>query len=524
MEHKKTTSIYTAYIVKICILIMVLLIGSYVYGRLDISRGKAFSIGKHSRDVASNLKSKMVLKIYASKDLPVTFARAERYLRDILAEFKRAGKGKFAYDYPRFQSYKDLMEQASLNGLQALTVPTYENDQPVMKDVVLGIVFESQGNHNTLLLYPGVESTLEYEITKIMQVLDNHILPKVTMFADSSYVEYPTQLFTSEMNGNYQYSITSLDSLPDPESVLLFTGTERNLLEEQLYNLDQFIMRGGKLVMLQDRITNDENSVIHLESNVIDLLSHYGITIHPNMVLDEECDQRQMGIGRYVPFKFYPVARGVDSHPISKGLNNVVMYFTSEISPRDSVNIKWQPLLKTSGKSGKIAGPNYDVRMLLDQKPGQQPLQEPPITVGALASGKFKSYFASHPFGQRPGFVASTSKAEIVLLADRELIVDPDKPEFLNRCFIILNAIDYFSGNTSMIGIRNRSTSSSRLDIQGYLYSKGKMYADPAPAVNRIKLAFRLIAITVPPILLILTGLLLNAWRSTNERKKYALS
>ncbi len=524
MDSKKTSTIFTGYIVKIAIIIMVLLIGSIIYARLDISKGKAFSIGKHSREVVSNLKSKMVLKIYASKDLPVDFARAERYLRDILAEYKRAGKGKFAYEYPRFESSAELKEQAAIEGLQTLSVQSYENDQLVMKEVVLGIVFEGQGDHNTLLIYPGIESTLEYEITKIIQVLDNHILPKLTVFNDSSYVEYPTQLFTSELGGNYQYSISSLDSLPDPSSVLLFTGTARDLREEQLYNLDQHLMNGGKVVLLQDRITNDESSIIHLESNIINLLSHYGITIRDNMVLDEECDQRQVGLGKYMPFKFYPIARGADGHPVSQGMRNIVLYFTSEIALRDTINLKWQPLLITSGKSGKIPGPNYDVRSLLEPKPGEKPLQQPPITVGGLATGKFTSYFATHPFAQRPGFKAGTSKGEIIVLGDRELIVDPDKPEFLNRCFIILNAIDYFSGNSSMISIRNRTAASSSLDIGYYLYRKGKMYAEPAPVVNRIKLSFRLIAITVPPILLIIMGLLLSSLRRNAIRRKYALS
>lgn len=524
MSDKRSTSIYTSYIVKIAIVIMVLLIGAYVYARFDISKGKSYSIGDHSRDVAANLKAKMVLKIYASKDLPVEFARVDRYLRDILAEYKRAGKSKLSYDYPRFDSSKDLMEQASLNGVQSLTVQTYENDQLAMKEVVLGVVFESQGNHDVLLLYPGIEPTLEYEITKKLQVLDNRNLPKVTMFADSSFVEYPTQLFTGEMNANYQYSVSTLDSLPDPGSVLLFTGIARDLSERQLYNLDQFLMRGGKAVILQDRITNDPNSVFSLESNIFALLEHYGITIHPNMVLDEQCDYRQMGLGQYMPYKFYPITHGLPASPISKGLENVVLYFTSEVSQRDSVNTKWVPLLQTSGKSGKVNGPNYDVRAILDVKPGQKELAQPPITVGALVTGKFTSFFSGKPLAQTPGFVGSTSKAQIAVLADRELIVDPDKPEFMNRCFVILNAIDHFSGNASMINIRNRSASSSSLNIYRYLASRGRAYADPEPVVNRIKLGFRLISITVPPLMLIVVGIILAVWRRGSERKKYALS
>jgi len=303
MKGSKRDQILSAYLLRIGIAVMLLLVAAYIYFRIDVSHGKAYSLGKYSRETAAKLQDRVVIKIYASKDLPGTFSTVHRYLKDILNEYKSAGKGKFSYEYARFKDAQELREQAQINGLQPIPVQMYENDQVVMKEVILGMVFESQGRFDVMNVYPGLEPTLEYEITKKVQNIDGKLLPTITVFQDSIYQYFPTQLLTEELNDNYIINVTDLDSLPKFNPVMLFTGVIAPLTETQLYNLDQYIMRGGKVVFLQDRVNSDQNSAFTFDSNLFDLLAHYGVLIHPNMVLDRVGDVRSgRGLGQQLPY------------------------------------------------------------------------------------------------------------------------------------------------------------------------------------------------------------------------------
>ena len=521
MKGSKRDQILSAYLLRIGIAVMVLLVAAYLYFRVDVSHGKAYSLGKYSRETASKLQDRVVVKIYATKDLPGEFSTVHRYLKDVLTEFRRAGKGKFSFEYARFKDAAELREQAQINGLQPIPVQMYENDQIVMKEVILGVVFESQGRFDVMNIYPGLEPTLEYELTKRIQNIDGKLLPSVTVFQDSIYKYFPTQLITDELNDNYNVVVTDLDSLPRFNPVMLFTGVVASLSDTQLYNLDQYIMKGGKVVFLQDRINSDQNSAFTFDSNLFDLLAHYGVLVHPNMVLDRIGDVRSgRGLGQQLPYPIYPIVRGMENSPITRGTDNTVMYFASEIAPLDSVNIKFEPILQTSADSGKLPGPNFNLEAVLFPQGGQYTLGKPPITVAASVKGKLKSYFGDKPQLQKPGFIASRDNAAFTIFGDRELYMDPDKPEFINRCYVVLNAIDHYLENPSMIRIRTRRMFSSRLDIPYYMYKKNIMPAEPLPVMNRIKATFKAIAIALPPLMMLIMGLLV--WLSRRPKGVHA--
>ena len=509
MKARTTNQIIGYYLLRMGIILMVLLISTQLYVRLDLSANKSFSLGKYSRETVAELKDKMVVKVYASKDLPPNFGSVSRYMQDILAEYKRASKGKFNYEFVR---YKDAVELASLaeeNYLQTFPVQIYENESLVMKDVILGLVFESQGKREVMNLYPGLEPTLEYEITKNIQNMDGKLLPYLHVFQDSLYQYYPAQLFNREINQNYKVGITDLEKPLAQIQTLLSAGIAQDLSQEQLYNLDQFIMKGGKVVFLQDRIHTDQYGISALESNIFALLAHYGVMIHPNMVLDSRCSEGQgRGLGDYIPYPIFPVVRGMDGSPITRNTDNTLLYFASEITALDSINIEFEPILQTSAESARLLGPTFNIEPVMRQGFGY-PLNDPPITVAAKVSGKLTSFFAHDPAMQKPGFVAQRKDAQFIVFGDSELFVDPEDPLYINRSFVVLNAIDHFMDNHSMIQIRTRNMAPSFLSMYDYMYRKQMIPAEMERyrSVTRTLLGiFKSIAIFLPIILLSALG------------------
>lgn len=523
MRFSKSKHILSAYVMKIAITVMILLLGGLVYYRLDISKGKAFSLGKYSADVAAGLRDNMVVKLYVSKDLPPEYGRINRYIKDLLSEYKRNSKGKISFEYVKYNGPSELREMAEMNGLQMRGVPIMERDQFVLKEVIMGLVFESSGKMLALDLYNypdptqdplgrlGLEAKLEYEITKRIQVLGGTALPQVTVFQDSTFKYMPVRLLNQELRANYEPFFTELDSIPRQTPVMLFTGALYNLSAEQLYNLDQYIMKGGKVVILQDRLDlTSFPDLSTLSINLFALLQHYGIVIHPNMILDRNSVIGQgQGLGAQMPYPFIPVVRSVRGNSVTGDTGDIVLYFTSEVTARDSMGLQFEPMLQTSSQSGRLVEP-FNLEAVVTQQSENEYLNLPPITVGGRFFGTARSYFAGSEYSQRPGFVAESKDVEVIVLGDRELSLDPEnaEPQYLNRTFLVLNSIDYMLGNKSMIKIRTRSMRSSILDIRVFMMNNGIIPAEPEPVINRYRLIFKSVAIAVPTLLLGILGLM----------------
>ena len=65
---------------------------------LGFSHNKAYSLSKISKYAVSKLEDNMVVKLYASKKLPPQMNTIDRYVKDLLEEYRQAGKVKFHYD------------------------------------------------------------------------------------------------------------------------------------------------------------------------------------------------------------------------------------------------------------------------------------------------------------------------------------------------------------------------------------------------------------------------------------------
>ncbi|HPS39015.1 MAG TPA: Gldg family protein [Candidatus Cloacimonadota bacterium] len=506
----KTNSILSLLLIKIGIIIAVLLIAGFVNLRLDLSKGRVYSLSPVSKQAVRGLKDRLIIKIYASEELPTNFIAVDRYLKDLLAEYKNYGGRNFSYEYAKTSSAEELEAIATQNGFSGFSTQSMENDRIVLNRTVFSLTMEYQGKREILNLPPGIESKLEYSLTNKIRRLSAANLPVLVVFRDSTYSSYPTESLEKSLDENYRLGSADLTRPIPAKHVMLFTGVSDSLSTEQLYNLDQYLMSGGKLVMLQDRISLNETAPYLLNSNIFNLLESYGIKLGTDMVLDLLCQQMQGGIGQPTsPVPFVPLLRGSTKNVITKDMKDIMFLLASEITTTDSASVKIEPILQTSTSSAKIPGPdfNIDPRIIQNPDPGFYNLS--PMTLGAVITGKFRSYFADDPvYSKRPGFIAQNPKAEMVLYGDRELIMDANESEFSNRHFVILNAVDYLRKDLSMINIRSRTIQGSMLDVKEFMYRKDLLWGDAEKTANRIKLAVKIVSIVVPPLLMIILGMI----------------
>lgn len=173
--------------IRIGIVIALLLISSQLTYRLDLSRDRAFSLSKISKDLVRDLEDVMLVKILSSSDLPSELNTLERYTKDLLAEFQSAGGNKFRFEEIRPASREELQHMAYGSGLGAMQFRIFENDQVTNKEVFFGLIFEYRGRVESLNLSPRIEPRLEYGMTTRIQSLSSQNLPRVAVFKDTTY-------------------------------------------------------------------------------------------------------------------------------------------------------------------------------------------------------------------------------------------------------------------------------------------------------------------------------------------------
>jgi ABC-type uncharacterized transport system involved in gliding motility auxiliary subunit len=516
-KAKKISSILSNLLIKLGIVLMILLIGSYAKIRWDFSHNKAYSLSKISKYAVSKLEDNMVVKLYASKELPPQMNTIDRYVKDLLEEYRQAGKGKFHYDIITGLTQEELKNKTQLYGIPTMYFQIFENDKTTTKEIIYGLVFEYQGNYESLYVLPEMQNKLEYEMTLKIQKISRYTLPDVTAFTDSLYTIMPKQKYENELNSNYNVHFTNLKEPPQQTEVMIFHSGFDSLTTVQLYNLDQYIMKGGKLVVLADKMASDGERVLELDSNLFDILENYGIKFSNAIAMDIFCDSRQMGVDTKISFPVYPVLRG-SQHPITQNISNIVIYMGNGIIFNKKPGLKFQSILATSTSSAFLVGPDYQLDASMFLHPDPEVFVNPPIPLGAIVEGRMESYFAHKPDAKQPGFISEVKDGKIVVFADRELYIDPDNPIYENRYHIILNAVDWLMDRPDMIAIRSRHLQKSILDIPYYMHKHNLVWGEPVKTERRIKLIIKIVAIVLPSLLLVGIG-----WISSIMQKRNLL-
>ncbi|MDY6916233.1 MAG: Gldg family protein, partial [Candidatus Cloacimonadota bacterium] len=316
------------------------------------------------------------------------------------------------------------------------------------------------------------------------------------------------------LSESYELQKTDLQQELKPDiDVLVFTGVEDSLSTKQLYNFDQFVMNGGKVVLFQDRIkvNMQQQQASMIESNIFDLLQHYGIYIKNNLVTDAECGQiqvqRQQGMIRYtIPMEYplFPVVTNVnDENLIVKNLEYLQMIYVSEI---DSTRVKpgqdFIPLLFTSNNSGEIKGPRYNINInRFMQKDLKQEFQDPAKVISAIYSGNFQSYFANKE--EYPEAKTQTNEASFIVVPDSQFIIDDAGSGSQANLDFVQNSVDYLAAESTLIEIRSR----------------GSEYRPLKEVSSSTRKVVKWINILLPSILLIIFGIM--HYRSELKRRKY---
>lgn len=477
----------------------VALLSTFKSARIDLTADKLYTLSAGSRNILKELSAPIDLTLYYSealaKDQPMLRNYARR-VQDLLQEYARLSDGKIRLHVIKPDVYSEEEDHAAVAGLQG--IPTGDGQK-----IFLGLVGERGEQHETVPFFnPQHESLLEYEISQLVYRVGRGkpatvaVISGLPIFRSmdprTNQVRPPWAVLDQlkEVFDVRQILDTKLSSI-EPDVDLVILVHPRLLPEKTLYAIDQFVLRGGKLLVFVDPVAelDDSEDVMSAgftdKSSTLDkLFDAWGIRFDPQAVLlDREYAHNipTAQYGREVP---HVGILGLHDNAINREQN--------VIAELDDINIgsagiiehvpgaatAFVPLLMSSTQSQMLGAEKYSVVGNHEDLLRQFQPDGHAKVIAALVSGMVSSaYPQGEPLlaGEKPGVSAahltvSAQPVQVMVVADTDVLADrmwADVQDFYGQKVVrpfaanadmVTNMIDALTGSSDLISLRSRGT------------------------------------------------------------------
>jgi ABC-2 type transport system permease protein len=538
----------------LAILICVNLLGRFVFTRFDMTQEKRFTLSPASIQLAKNLEDIVYFKIYLDGDLPPGFTRLKNSLKEMLDEFRIYSGDNIEYEFinpsanpdekERMQLYRQLagkgliptnLEQKDKSGQSQKIIFPGAIVNYRSKEFPFQVLKSRMGSSPEEMLNNSVEN-LEYEICSMLrrittehgntvsflkgqkEISNDHLSDANAALSDFYKVD------TVEINGQ-------LNALKDI-SVLIIAGPDTAFNEKDKFIIDQYIMHGGKVFWLIDKMdinmdslaVSSTNVAVSNELNIDDMLFKYGVRINPDLLLDLQAAPIPIVTGyvgnqpkqQLFPWYYFPLLQTDNLNPIVHNLNSVKAEFVSSIDTIETENVH-KTILLTTGKFSRIqmAPARVSLNILRDE-PDPKLFNRHNIPTAVLLEGIFASNYVNRipealANSSDVGFKRSSEPTNMIVVSDADIISNYVSKKgntymlgydrftgqtYGNRNFI-LNCVDYLCGVKDILSLRGKEFRLRLLD----------------PSKTENPSVIRWINILVPVAIVIIFGIIFNLIR-----------
>ncbi|MEW6380515.1 MAG: Gldg family protein [bacterium] len=479
---KYSSNLFLVTLILLGILAVVNFLSIRHFKRLDLTAEKMYSISKSTQTALAKLNDVVNIKVYFSKELPPQLATLNSQVQDMLDEYKAYSGGNLQIEFIDPASDPTLEQRMHFIGIPKVQLNVFQKDQAQLTNVYLGMMILYQDKKETI---PVIQDTrnLEYDLTSaIIRVTQKE--PKTVAFlTDRPEQELNEETTRVREDLSKQYTVDVLDlkkgeKIPASVTTLIVMGPEETS-ERAQYEIDQFIMRGGKAIFLVDTIKLDKKNMLQsqqVKHNLDDMLSHYGVKVNNDLALDRYSATVGFNRGFFsfrIPYPFWPkaIAQNLDQKsPIVNKLGSITFPWTSSLElltgRLKTLGAEGTVLAKTS-PHGWLESGSYNL------DPGQKfnpPAEMKSIPLAALVVGKFKSFFANKPVPPKAAdpmqpppppetgqeqVIPESPQTQILVVGNSRLITDGYYQPGENASFF-LNSVDWLTMGDALIGIRSR--------------------------------------------------------------------
>jgi ABC-type uncharacterized transport system involved in gliding motility auxiliary subunit len=464
--------------------------------RIDLTESKLYSIAPGTQRIVTSLKEPINLYFFfsqeASAESPQLRAYAQR-VRELLEEMAQRSKGRLKLTVVDPKPFSEDEDRAAEFGLQAVPMGA-RND-----NLYFGLAGTNSTDGREVIAFfqPDKEEFLEYDVASLIHRLGNPKKPIVGLISalpvDAQFDQFSGRMnqgWTSIAQLHEQLQVrtlaTDIASIDADVNVLMVIHP-KELPAKTLYAIDQFVMRGGKLIAFVDPQSENDPagqqggpmSMVPRSSSLGPLLDAWGVGFDPGKVLADR------GLGLTVALRqgeqpsqhIAIIGLNRDSmntkDVVTATLDSINVMTAGVLTKKDGATIQFEPLLQSSTDSQllpamRVAFLPDSQSLLEDFKPtGER------YAVAARIHGKLKSAYPNGaPEGAAKGEhkTESAGDADLIIVADTDLLADPlwvrtqnvfgqhFAMAWANNGDFLANAVDNLAGSGDLISIRGRQS------------------------------------------------------------------
>lgn len=481
--------------------------------RIDLTDEKLFTLSEGSKSILKKIDEPITLRFYFSerlgREIPSIGLYAQR-VRDLLEEYASRSGGKVRLEVYNPEPFSEAEDRAVAFGLQG--VPVDQGGELVY----FGLAATNSVDEREVIPFfdQSREGLLEYDITRILYNLATPEKPVVGVLtslplAGSPYARQaggPDDSWIAYTQLKQSFEVEPISALADriPEKVkLLVLVHPKNLSDRMLYAIDQFVLRGGQLLVFidphseADAVTPQPGMPPGLGdhgSNLEKLLGAWGVEMPSDKVAGDLAAARRVQVpmegqgreGTRVAAIDYPlwVAMTPENFnrddPVVAELAQLNLASPGFLRKKEGAAVELQPLIFTSRQGGGtvdvslVQGPANPVKVLNSFSPSGESL-----VLAARLHGKVRSAFPDGAPKQEgkdagagdqapPHQAESAAPINVIVVADVDMLADGmwvrvqdffgqriAMPFAHNGAFLV-NAVENLSGSNDLIGLRSR--------------------------------------------------------------------
>lgn len=471
----------------------------------DLTQGRIYTLSPGTRQVLAGLKEPVTLRLFYSRRLgstvPVYGSYAD-HVREMLQNYAGVSGGKVRLEFYDPEPFSDTEDRAMAYGLQGVPL-----DQGGVQ-VYFGLAGTNlEDDERTVPFFqPERERFLEYDLTKLVYELSNPTRPVIGVMSSLPLDGDPRMMMMTRGQGpggqpyassmllrqtNQVRSVPTDAQVIDPDIQVLLVAEAQNLSEPTLYAIDQFVMRGGRLMAMVDPWSEAQAAQpsqtgmppTDTHSDLKRLFDAWGIQFDPTKVVGDLTGAWRVRANpgdrvqavNYVAW--FNIRDGLNhDDPATADLQQVTVASAGALAKAPNAAIEFTPLLSTSAGSAEFSVDQVKTpdpaKLLAGFKP-----EGGPRVIAARVRGMLKSAFTGPPElteGQKrpdnfPAFKAQTDgPANMVVAADSDILADrfwvrvadffgqQTATPFSDNGPFVANLVGTLAGGDALIGLRSR--------------------------------------------------------------------
>lgn len=507
MEQKNRSLFSAGILALLAILFITLTILSSVFlkgVRVDLTENGLYTLSEGTLNILNNMDEPVTLYLYfsedASRDLP-QFRAYARWVGEMLEEFADRSNGKLTLRRVDPVAFSPEEDEAAAYGLQGVPVGA------AGETLYFGLVGTNTLDGLQLMpfLQPEKEKFLEYDLAKMVSALSHPEQKKVGLISglDMAAGFDPTTqsmreawVIHQQFEQLFDLQDIPTDTLELPDDLeLLVLVHPKDLSDGLLYQVDQFVLRGGRLLafvdpMAEADVGNDPSNPMTMmdsagSSTLEPLLKAWGVGFDRNRVVGDLAYALQVSVAPgQAPVRHLGIMsvgpNGMNATDVASADLQAVNFSSSGwLTPLEGASTAFEVLVESS----EVAAPIDAMRLRFLANPQDlnrdfQPTGDHYALVARI-TGQASSAFETPPEGMaQDAYQADSGDAgiNVVLFADTDVLTDRlwvQKQNFLGQTIVnsfadngtlVANLADQLLGSSDLIGIRTRANTSRPFD------------------------------------------------------------